>query len=101
VTSAGGGQAGERKARKWVIDSIEEHVAAVEVDGRDMFHVPVWLLPEGAREGDVLSVEHDREGRESRVTITIDSDAGSEAIERSRAQAARRPAGDAGGNITL
>ena len=42
----------------WRVDSIEEFIANVQVDGR-MMHVPKWMLPRGARAGDTLAVSHE------------------------------------------
>jgi hypothetical protein len=94
------------KAHRWVIDSIEEFVASVEVDGGKMITVPQWVLPDGAREGDVLSVQHERpvNGSRSVLTISIDSVATAKALADSAAQVAKhsgRAANDPGGDIKL
>jgi hypothetical protein len=85
----------------WIIDALEEDTARIEEDGTRVIHVPCSILPEGAREGDVLSV--DREDR--RVTITIDRGATKAAMERSRQQVKRAAEAsrkrDRGGDITL
>jgi hypothetical protein len=47
------------KEHRWTIGSIEEFIAHIEVDGRQTMHVPKWMLPRGAREGDVLAVRHE------------------------------------------
>ena len=47
------------KEHRWTIDSIDELVARVLVDGRQAMHIPHWMLPRGAREGDVLAVKHE------------------------------------------
>ncbi|HEX2077751.1 MAG TPA: DUF3006 family protein, partial [Longimicrobium sp.] len=46
-----------RVTRRWVVDSIEEGVAAVHEEGAGLVRVPAWILPPGTREGDVLAVE--------------------------------------------
>lgn len=92
---------GER--HRWILDSIEEGVAAVEEDGASLRHVSVWFLPGGVREGDVLRVT--RAGDEKRVSFhaEIDREATAEALRRSTEQVSR-PAGplpDPGGDIVL
>jgi hypothetical protein len=57
----------------WVINVIEDGSASIEVDGRSITPVPAWMLPESSKEGDVLSVTHDR--REGRSSLTIETDA--------------------------
>jgi len=44
----------------WIVDVIEDGSASIEVDGRTVTPIPEWLLPQGVREGDVLSITHDR-----------------------------------------
>lgn len=90
---------------QWAIDSIEEFVAAIEVDGKRMIQVPQWLLPRGAKEGDVLAVTHDvaESGEESRLSIVVDRDATRAARERSARQVSEsgRSPNDPGGDIKL
>ena len=83
------------KIRRWVVDSVEEGVASVEEDGARMLRVPAWILPAGAREGDVLSVAHAAEGDAATLRITIDRAATEEALRRSREQLGRRARGEA------
>ena len=88
--------------RTWTVDSIEEGIAAVEAGEGEMIHVPSWLLPEGAREGDVVSLER-KEARGS-VTLRLRIDrAATEAAHRaSRDQLARlRPTDGGGGDVQL
>ena len=59
------------REHRWTIDSIEESVAAVQVDGR-MMHVPKWMLPRGARAGDVLAVRHEVTAEHSLLNIQRD-----------------------------
>ncbi len=95
------------RMHRWVIDSIAEGVAAIEVDGDGVVRLPQWVLPRGAAEGQVLSVEHDLdpEGTRSALRITIDREATDSARAASAAQtrAMRRESGrrDPGGDITL
>lgn len=85
----------------WAVDSIEEGTAAVEQDGVHMIHVPAWLLPDGVREGAVLSVS--REGARDAVVITVrlDSEATERAFRRSREQLRGPTGNDPGGDIVL
>ncbi len=90
---------------QWVVDSIEEHVASVEVDGGKMITVPQWLLPDGARQGHVLKVQHDRppKGQRSALTIEIDDAATKQALADSAAQVSKhaKQPNDPGGDIAL
>lgn len=60
------------KEHRWTIDSIEELVARVQVDGRQMMHIPHWMLPRGARKGDVLAVRHEVTAEHSVLKIEMD-----------------------------
>jgi hypothetical protein len=105
----------ERQAKQqrhtWTVDVIEENSAAVEVDGRQVTPLPRWLLPEDAREGDVLSVQHERTRERSKLTIEIDREATADALRRSGEQVRRdesgtdsnpgSPARDPGGDVAL
>lgn len=58
----------------WVVDVVADGSASVEIDGRVVTPLPEWMLPEGAREGDVLSVTHTKkEGKSSLVIEKIRS----------------------------
>jgi hypothetical protein len=86
----------------WTVDVIEEGSAAIEVDGRQITPIPRWMLPEAAKEGDVLAVTHERSRERSLLTIEIDREATREALRRSRKQVAENPSrGDKGGDVTL
>jgi len=89
------------EARSWTVDSIEEGVAAVEEDGARMLHVPAWLLPAAAREGDVLRVSRRDEGAAASLRIEVDRAATEEALGRSREQVSRLSHSDPGGDIVL
>jgi hypothetical protein len=85
----------------WVVDVIEDGSASIEVDGRTVTPIPQWMLPEGAREGDVLSVTHDRREGKSELVIETDPEAKRKALDRSRGQVARKSKNDRGGDIQL
>lgn len=90
---------------RWLVDSIEESIAAIEVDSGPIVNVPRWLLPARAREGHVLSVRHDRprDGARSVLTIEIDDAATARARADSAAQVQKglhRP-NDPGGDVIL
>jgi DNA-binding transcriptional LysR family regulator len=88
-------------SRRWVVDSIEEGIAAVH-DGAGIVRVPAWMLPPGAREGDVLAVEQSvgADGASS-LRIAVDSAATEDALRRSREQVSRAARRDPGGDIVL
>jgi Protein of unknown function (DUF3006) len=89
---------------RWIVDSIEERAASIEVDGKDMITLPLWLIPDGAKAGDVLAVQHERPAKSERsmLTITVDAAATKQALAESAAQVQKgAPAKDAGGDIIL
>jgi hypothetical protein len=85
----------------WIVDVIEDGSASIEVDGRTVTPIPQWMLPEGVREGDVLSVTHDREEGKSALLIETDPEAKKKALNRSAKQAAAKSKNDLGGDISL
>ncbi len=103
--SATGAKGGER--HRWAIDRMEEGTAAVEQDGAKMYEVPRFLVPEGAREGDVLEVTVRQTARAKiasvELTIRVDPAATGSAKSASAAQTQKgtRQANDPGGNISL
>jgi hypothetical protein len=74
----------KRSKHVWVVDVIEDGSASIEVDGRTVTPIPQWMLPEGVKEGDVLSVTHDRRERRSELLIETDPDAKRKALDRSK-----------------
>jgi hypothetical protein len=87
----------------WTIDSIEEGIAAVVDDAGAMVHLPAPFLPDGAREGDVVTVER-RMARDGTLTlrVRVDRAATEAALRRSHEQLAELKRGDApGGDIYL
>lgn len=85
----------------WIVDVIEDGSASIEVDGRSVTPIPQWMLPEGVREGDVLSVTHDRKEGKSALLIETDPDAKRKALDRSVKQVAKKSTNDRGGDISL
>jgi Protein of unknown function (DUF3006). len=85
----------------WVVDVIEDGSASIEVDGRAVTPIPAWLLPEGVKEGDVMSVTHDREEGKSALLIETDPAAKKKALDRSAKQVSRKSKNDRGGDIQL
>ena len=73
----------------WVIDQIENRTVAVEIDGGVVITLPLHVLPDGVREGDVL-----------KVTIVPDPAEQARRLARSAAQVAKGGSGGKG-NITL
>lgn len=92
---------GKHSRHTWIVDVIEDGSASIEVDGRTVTPVPEWLLPEGVREGDVLSVTHDRQEGKSALIIETDPEAKARALNRSKKQVSRKSANDRGGDISL
>ena len=91
------------ETHRWAIDSIEEFIASVEVDGKVMAKVPQWVLPPAAKEGELLAVGHEvsDDGSRSTLTITIDVEGTRAARERSTAVPAKtgKEKKDPGGDI--
>ena len=85
----------------WVVDVIEDGAASIEVDGRTVTPIPQWLLPEGAKEGDVLSVTHERKEGKSVLIIETDPEAKKRMLDRSEKQVSRKSKNDRGGDIKL
>jgi DUF3006 family protein len=91
----------KRSKHTWVVDVIEDGSASIEVDGHTVTPIPQWMLPEGVKEGDVLSVTHDRKEGKSKLLIETDPAAKKKALERSERQVSRKPKNDRGGDIQL
>ena len=86
--------------RRWVVDSIAEDVATIEEDGERIVRVPRWVLPDGVREGSVLSAMRVVEGGKVVLRIAYDRRGEAEALERSRRQV-EGETGDEGGDVVL
>jgi len=91
----------KRSKHTWVVDVIEDGSASIEVDGRTITPIPEWMLPEGVREGDVLSVTHERKEGKSALVIENDPEAKRKALDRSEKQISRKSKNDRGGDIQL
>lgn len=92
-----------QRMHRWIIDSIEEEVAAVEEDGSRLIHLPTWMLPNDIREGDILHVER-KEDASGAVELRVQPDpaATAEARRRSAEQVRSVPQPhDPGGDIVL
>ena len=96
-----GGSMAKHSKHTWVVDVIEEGSASIEVDGRSVTPIPVWLLPEGVKEGDVLSVIHDRGEGKSALLIETDPGARKKALDKSAKQVSKKSKNDRGGDIQL
>ncbi len=92
---------GKHSRHTWIVDVIEDGSASIEVDGRTVTPIPEWMLPEGVKEGDVLSVTHDRRVGRSALLIETDPEAKKKALERSQKQVSRKSKNDPGGDIRL
>lgn len=95
----------KKEKHSWAIDSIEEFVASIEVDGKRMAEVPQWMLPPAAKEGDIVSVNHSisDDGVTSSLEIVFDREATKRAKERSVREPKKtgREKVDPGGDIKL
>ena len=91
----------KRSKHIWVVDIIEDGSASIEVDGRTVTPIPEWMLPEGVKEGDVLSVTHDRREGKSELVIETDPEAKRKALDQSERQVSRKSKNDRGGDIQL
>jgi len=85
----------------WVVDVIEDGSASIEVDGRAVTPIPEWLLPQGAKEGDVLSVTHDRREGKSTLVSENDPEAKTKMLDKSAKQVSRKAKNDRGGDVQL
>lgn len=91
----------KRSKHTWVVDVIEDGSAMIEIDGRMVTPVPAWMLPDGVREGDVLSVSHTKKDGRSSLVIEVDTEAKEKALAKSAKQVGRKSKNDPGGNIRL
>lgn len=89
--------------RIWTVDSIEEGVAAVhDAASGGLSRVPLWMLPDEVREGDVVEVARTGGAGLATLTLRVDREATAQALQRSRAQVSEPlPPHDPGGDIVL
>lgn len=94
-------------SQRWAIDGIDQGMARIEEDGDRFITVPVYLLPAGVREGQILEVTT-AAGKEKGtlvVTVTTDEEATAEALAKSKATMARAMSQsrkrDPGGDVAL
>jgi hypothetical protein len=97
----------DKNVHRWAIDAVEEGTARVEEDGARMITVPRYLLPAGAREGQIVRVIRSAETGKSSLALTVEIDeiATAEALAKSAsttqaAMAASRKR-DPGGDVVL
>lgn len=92
-----------REEHVWMVDAMEEGVAAVLEDGERLRHLPRWLLPPDAREGDILRVRAEAaEGGALRLEVRVDHEATESAYRRSEEQVSDvARSHDPGGDIVL
>ena len=101
LSAAGEMSMNKHSRHQWIVDVIEDGSASIEVDGRTVTPIPQWMLPEGAKEGDVLAVTHDRERGKSVLLIETDPQARKKAMDKSAKQVSRKSRTDRGGDIQL
>jgi hypothetical protein len=61
---------------KVIIDRFEGDFAVVELEDRSMVNMPRQLLPDGAKEGDILAIEIDKgetASRKKRISKLMDN----------------------------
>jgi hypothetical protein len=96
-----------RTEHRWAVDGIEEEVARIEEDGERIVTIPRYLLPPGAREGQLLRVTRAPGKDEGSIvlTVAIDEDATAAALAKSRATTdsamAKSRKRDPGGDVAL
>lgn len=85
----------------WTVDRFEQAWAVLEAGTRGAVQLPRELLPNDAKESDVLRVSISRQA--TRATVTFDIDPDETAARRQRLQEIVRELGkdDPGGDITL
>lgn len=57
---------------KWIVDRIEDGIATVETDDMSVITVPLSKLPEGVREGDVVTLSLDKDEKK-RIEDNVNS----------------------------
>lgn len=89
------------KARTWIVDSVSDDIVRIEQD-KAIFHVPRWLCPAEAREGDLLRLQTSSRCPDSLdVHIAVDAGATQE-VRRDLEERMRKLQGtDRGDDIEL
>ena len=97
----------KRGGHLWAVDGIEEGMARIEEDGDRMITVPVYLIPTGIREGQLLRVTSTTGEDDGTllVTVVIDEKATADALAKSKATTAKTMSAskkhDPGGDVAL
>lgn len=86
--------------RRWSVGAVQDGLAAVDESGAPRAHLPAWMLPPEAREGDVLRVEHTVELDDSVIVhIRLDRAASAQARQQSRDLLRGAVQADRGGDL--
>jgi hypothetical protein len=91
----------------WAIDGLEEGMARIEEDGERIITVPRYLLPAGAREGQLLRVTRSGGKGKEPLTLAVAIDEQATAARLAKSRAATRAAmaasrkRDPGGDVAL
>lgn len=87
---------------RFVVDRFEGDLVVVEVDGEHVLDLPRWILPEGAREGDVLvATRRAAAGDTVAWELRVDAEATARARADARRLVDRLRRKDPGGDLTL
>jgi hypothetical protein len=84
-----------------IVDRFEGEFVVVEMPGGITIDLPRWLLPNGAKEGDVIQVETGlgRDSKGGSVRLTVDREASAASLADSRERLQRLRDRDPGGDI--
>ncbi len=85
---------------RWAVDQVEENTAAVEQDGDHIYQIPRWLLPSGARDGDVFTAPPETNSEGFLIITVRPAPAATDAEKIPRPERARSR-DDSGGDIVL
>lgn len=91
-----------KAGRRLTVDRIEGDLAIVLVDGGPLLDLPLWMLPDGCREGDVLiATSRSGEPGTSNLRFTRDVAASRDSREAVATRLQRLRSRDAGGDLKL